>query len=832
MQYANTNQTGATPEEMQIEKFKKEFVKRMEISCATYLPKSTTREKYMALAYAVRDNLMANWIKTRNVYYDSNDKRVHYLSMEFLMGRALGNYIVNLSIEDTVKKAMEDLGFSLENLEDVEWDAGLGNGGLGRLAACFLDSMATMNLPAYGYGIRYEFGMFEQKIVNNKQMEYPDTWLRHGYPFEIQRSEETYFVNFGGRVVTIQDTSDEEDGPRTRHNWIDTEQVLAVPYDIPIPGYATDNVNTLRLWSSRATREFNLKTFDDGDYMGAVDDKNLSETISKVLYPNDNKFIGKQLRFKQQYFMISATIQDILTKFKKRGNPINALPSKVVIQLNDTHPTLAIPELMRILLDIEKLPWDRAWELTTRTFAFTNHTVLPEALEKWNVKMFEEMLPRHMQIVYEINRRFLDEVAARFPGDFARRERMSIIEEGDEKRVRMANLAVVCCFSVNGVAELHTRLIKESIFSDFYEMFPEKFNNKTNGITPRRWLRKANPQLSGLISKSISSKWVKNLDLLRELEKFSKDKAFLDRWMNIKRENKANLGKLIEEKCGVRVHCDALFDVQVKRIHEYKRQLLNVLHCIHYYFQIKDNKNIDFVPRTAIFAGKAAPGYYMAKLIIQLINCVGSVINKDTTIKDKLKIVFLPNYGVTLAEKIIPAADLSEQISTAGLEASGTGNMKFALNGALTIGTLDGANIEIMEEVGSENIFIFGYKDCEIRKMREQGYNPWDVYNSNPNLQRVLNSIRDGFFSANDPGLFKPVFDTLLTWGDHYFHLADFASYIETQEKVSLLYGNKYEWHEKGVLNSARMGKFSSDRVVAEYSRDIWGVKPRPVSIV
>lgn len=829
----NIHNSLSEKDEKFVEDFKKEFVRRMEISVGTYLPKSTDREKFLALAYAIRDRLIADWIKTKNVYYDSNDKKVYYLSMEFLMGRTLGNTVINLEMEKVVNKALTDLGFDMETLEEIEWDAGLGNGGLGRLAACFLDSMATMNLPAYGYGIRYEFGMFEQRIIDNKQVEFPDTWLRHGNPFEMERGEEDCFVNFGGKVVTVEvPGSDENKTPRIKHQWVDYDQVVAVAYDTPVPGFKTENVNTLRLWSSRATREFHLKTFDEGDYVGAVDEKNHSETISKVLYPNDNHTLGKELRFRQQYFMVSASIQDVVRHFKKRGNNIHTLPEKVVIQLNDTHPTLAIPELMRILLDVEHLGWDEAWSIVTKTFAYTNHTLLPEALEKWPVSLFEKILPRHLQIIYEINHRFLEEVAQAYPGDFKKRERMSLIEEGKEKQIRMANLAIAGSFSVNGVAELHSRLLTERVLKDFYDLYPEKFNNKTNGITPRRWLRKANPSLCRLISKTINKPWLKNLDALRELEPCAKDKDFLKRWMTIKRQNKESLAKVIAQECDQKVNIDSIFDVQVKRIHEYKRQLLNVLHCIHMYFQIKDNPNQDFIPRTVIFGGKAAPGYFLAKLIINLINSVGNVVNNDKSIRDQLKVIFIPNYSVSLAQIIIPGSDLSEQISTAGYEASGTGNMKFALNGALTIGTLDGANIEIKEEVGDENIFIFGKTAEEIEKLKTEGYNSQAIYEHCPFLKRILNSIRDGHFSADDPTRFKPIFDSLVNDNDPFFLLSDFHAYIDCQNAVAQLYSAPMAWHEKAILNCVRMGKFSSDRVISEYANEIWNVKPCPISIL
>ena len=822
-------------EKESIEEFKKTFLRRMEVSVGTYLPLSTKREQYMALAFSVRDHLISNWIKTRNIYADTNVKRVYYLSLEFLMGRTLGNSLINLGLEDIAKKALEELGFDLEDLKEVEWDAGLGNGGLGRLAACFLDSMATMNLPAYGYGIHYEFGMFEQKIVDGKQKEHPDTWLRHGYPFEMERPHATHLVNFGGRVLDIDEETSSADGEiskTTRHKWVDHDQIMAAAIDIPVPGYNTDNVNTLRLWSARATREFNLKTFDDGDYIGAVTEKNLSETLSKVLYPNDATYTGRLLRFKQQYFMVSATIQDMVRRFKRVGNDIEMLHQNVVVQLNDTHPTLAIPELMRILIDVEGRSWDAAWDIVTKTFAFTNHTLMPEALERWPVQFFEETIPRHLQIIYQINHKFLEDVSTLYPGDFARRERLSIIEEGEVKKIRMAHLACATCFSVNGVAKLHSKLMTEGIFKDFYEIYPKKFNNKTNGVTPRRWIRHANPKLSEFFSRHVKEGWLTDLGSLKKLEEHIDHPEFVQEWMQIKRQNKELLAKEIKKSCNVSVNIDSIFDVQVKRIHEYKRQLLNLLHCIDHYFEIKDNPHGNYAPRTVIFGGKAAPGYFMAKLIINLINSFGKIVNNDKQVRDLLKIVFIPNYGVSIAERIIPATDLAEHISTAGFEASGTSNMKFAFNGALTIGTLDGANIEIMEEVGPENIFIFGHTAEEIRNMRAQGYDPHDIYMDHPRLKRILDAIRDGYFCADTPDLFKPIFDSLVHNGDHYFLLADYQSLADCQRRIAELYKTPLEWHKKAILNAARLGKFSSDRVINEYAKDIWGIKHCPVDSI
>ncbi len=807
-----------------LESFKQAFKRHMQQTIAHDLDNSTRLDKYQSLAYAVRDKVITKWIATQDSYYRQNPKRVYYFSLEFLMGRALGNAIMNLDIDGVVREALEDLGYSHENLEEIEWDAGLGNGGLGRLAACFLDSMATLELPAYGFGIRYEYGMFKQTMVDNQQKENPDNWLRYGYPWEFIRAEDIEIVQFYGRVHSYFDGKG-----ILKNRWLDTENVVALAYDVPIPGYRTNTVNSLKLWAAASSREFDLESFNVGDYIGAIVDKHQSEILSKVLYPNDTSYQGKELRLKQQYFMVSASLRNILMRLERCGDPFDNLPDKVVIQLNDTHPAIAIPELMRILVDLNNYTWEDAWSITTRTFAYTNHTVLPEALEKWPVSLMEKVLPRHMQIIYEINQRFLDEVNVAFPGDLNRRQRMSFIEEGETKFVRMSFLAIVGSFSVNGVAELHSRLLKNGIFKDFYEMQAGKFNNKTNGVTPRRWLKKANPGLSNLITESIGTNWIKDLSELKKLESFSNDSAFVDAWKQVKINNKRRLCRVIKQLCGIETDPDTLFDVQVKRIHEYKRQLLNLLHVITFYNRIKDGQAENEVPRTVIFAGKAAPGYQRAKEIIHLINLVAGLINRDPTIEGRLKVVFLPNYGVSLAEKIFPGADLSEQISTAGMEASGTGNMKFSLNGALTIGTLDGANIEIMEEVGKDNIFIFGKTEEQISQMRLQGYDPKLYYDQDRELQRVLNQIRDGVFSSSDPNLFCNLFNSLVHQGDHYYNLADYRSYVDCQKAVSDLYKDQEKWHKRAVLNVARMGKFSSDRVIRQYANEIWNVDPCPV---
>ncbi len=804
-----------------IEAFRQSFEQRMALSIA-YDPESSSKlDKFRALAFAVRDELIKKWLKTRKTYQAKDTKRVYYFSLEFLIGRTLGNAIINLDMNKIVAKALESLGYSLEELSEVEADAGLGNGGLGRLAACFLDSMATLELPAYGYGIRYEFGMFKQTVEDMHQRENPDNWLRYGNPWEIARTEYEYKVRFMGRVTNYTDHNG-----HTHNAWVDTETVNAIGFIIPIPGFKTNTVNTLKLWSATSSAEFNLETFNAGDYIGAVIDKSQSESISKVLYPNDNNYEGKELRLKQQYFMVSASLQDILTRMRKNNHEIHELPDKIVIQLNDTHPSIAIVELMRILVDQHDYEWDKAWDITTRVFAYTNHTVLPEALEKWPVYIMEKVLPRHMQIIYKINQKFLDEVAVSFPDDFELISRISIIENGDPQNIRMSHLAIVGSFSVNGVAEIHSQLLKEGIFKDFFQLYPEKFSNKTNGITPRLWLRKTNPRLSDLITEKIGEGWIKDLPQIKAIEFYQNDKEFVSRWLEIKRHNKQNLAKYIQDQCAVKVNPDSIFDIQVKRIHEYKRQLLNIMHVIDMYNKIRSGRITDFSARTVIFGGKAAPGYIMAKDIIFLINSVANVVNHDPKIGDLLKVVFIPNYSVPIAMKIIPAADLSEQISTAGMEASGTGNMKFALNGALTIGTPDGANIEIMEEVKKENIFIFGHTVSEIAKRKNEGYNPHYLYEQNEDLRIILDQIRNGFFFPSNASPFTHIFDSLVHHGDHYFVLADFPLYIERQQEVSEKYLDQSAWHKMAILNVARMGKFSSDRVIRQYAEEIWKVSP------
>jgi len=778
---------------------------------------ATKRDLFYAVSFAVRDQLVGRWIKTQQQYYDADAKRVYYLSMEFLMGRTLSNSLVNLGLIDNCRKAVHDLGADLDQLFEMEYDAGLGNGGLGRLAACFLDSMATLSIPGYGYGIRYDYGIFTQKIQDGYQVESPDNWLRYGNPWELCRSEYLYPVQYYGRVVQYTDSEG-----RLRCEWVDTTEVVAVAHDTPVPGYGNDTVNTLRLWQAKSTRGFDFTYFNHGDYIRAVEDISLTENISRVLYPNDNIFEGKELRLKQEYFLVSATIQDILRRYRKGHAHLDGLPDKVAIQLNDTHPALAIAELMRVLIDKEELSWEKAWGLTCNTFAYTNHTILPEAIERWPLPLLEKVLPRHLQIIFEINNRWLQEVNRHYPGDTNKQRALSLIEEVSPKRVNMAHLSIVGSHKVNGVSALHSELLQQNVFHDFWLIDPNKFTNKTNGITPRRWLKECNPQLSDLISSKVGDGWVTDLDQLHKMKQFVTDTAVQDAFLVAKRANKESLAKVIYAMHEARVNLDSLFDCQVKRIHEYKRQLLNILHVIHLYNHIKDNPQGEFTPRTIIFAGKAAPGYFMAKLIIKLIHSVANVVNHDPDIKDRIRVFFLTNYRVTLAEEIIPAADLSQQISTAGTEASGTGNMKFALNGALTIGTLDGANIEMLQEVGADNFFIFGLKTDDIAQLKMQGYHPWDYYNQHPELKRILDMIGQGYFSGGDTQLFKPIVHSLLEGGDAYYLLADFSSYIAQQQEVSRLFQDKRTWVQKALTNVACMGKFSSDRTIHEYAQEIW----------
>lgn len=780
---------------------------------------ATRNDLYQSLALTVRDRLIERWIMTQQAYYHTDAKRIYYLSAEYLLGRALTNNIINLGLYEETVKAMNELGIDFQGLLEEEAEPGLGNGGLGRLAACFLDSMATLELPAYGYGIRYEFGIFEQAIRGLSQVEKPDAWLKQGNPWELSRPERHYVVRFYGRTNVVKGL----DG-NPIHEWVDTEEVVGFAYDTPVSGFGNNTVNTLRLWAARATKEFDLRYFQDGDYFKAVQEKNISETISKVLYPNDNIFEGQELRLKQQYFFVSCSIQDIIRRYLVTNANFDSFPEKVAIQLNDTHPSLGIAELMRIFLDIYRMPWAKAWDLTTRTFAYTNHTLLSEALEKWPTSMFENLLPRHLEIIYEINHRFTAEVKANHPNDESMVKRVSLVEEGAQKKIRMANLAIVGSHHVNGVAALHTQLLRERELRDFEELFPGRFSNKTNGVTPRRWLAAANRDLANLISSRIGAGWIKDLSEIRGIEPFADDQEFRSRFYAIKHDHKVRLAQISRELTGHRIDPDSIFDVQVKRIHEYKRQLMNILNVIATWIEIKDGIVKDYYPRTFIFGGKAAPAYYMAKLIIRLIAHVGETINRDPETRDYIKVVFLPNYRVTLAERIFPAADVSEQISTAGFEASGTGNMKFALNGALTIGTLDGANIEIKDEVGGENVFIFGLTASEITSLRPM-YNPRAIYSETDLIRRTLDLVKSDFFNPDEPGIFGPIFDSLLS-GDHFMVLADFAAYHDAQLKVEATYEDRDVWVRKAILNVARAGHFSSDRTIREYNRDIWHATP------
>ncbi|TBV81869.1 MAG: glycogen/starch/alpha-glucan phosphorylase [Desulfobulbaceae bacterium] len=782
---------------------------------------ASNREIYKALAYTMRDLLIKRWIWTQKEIYARNRKRVYYLSMEFLIGRSLGNNLINLGLVDKVAAALEKvMGYNLAEVREEEEDAGLGNGGLGRLAACFMDSMATLGLPAYGYGIRYEYGLFNQHLQDGFQVERPDNWLRYGNPWEFDRRT-LYPVKFHGRVHRYQDHNG-----HLRHQWVDTNEVMAMAHDMLVPGFNSDSVINMRLWSAKASRGLDLVSFNLGNYAQAVASAVESETISKVLYPSDDIREGQELRFKQQYFFVAATFQDIIRRYKKKYKNFSEFTAQVAVQLNDTHPAIAIPELMRLLMDKEGLGWEESWKICVSTFAYTNHTLMPEALETWAVDLFHRVLPRHLEIVYEINRRFLAEVASLYPGDNERLRRMSLIEEAGVKRVRMAFLAIIGSHSINGVAKLHSHLQKTRIFKDFYEIYPDRFNNKTNGITQRRWLLKANPGLANLITKNIGGDWVSDLFFLRRLEPLATQRAFQERWLAEKYRNKQQLAALISSTCGVTVDPDSLFDVQIKRIHEYKRQLLNVLHVIVLYQRIIAGRAEDSPPRTVIFAGKAAPSYVRAKLIIKLINSVAETINHDPRVANRLKLVFIPNYGVSLAEKIIPAADVSEQISAAGTEASGTGNMKLALNGALTIGTMDGANIEMSEEIGRENMFIFGMNAQEVEATRRDPSKvPATVYRNNSEIRGALDAMASGYFSRGDTTLFQPIVHTLLSPDDPYLLLQDLEDYIRCQEKVGREFMNKELWARKSILNVARMGKFSTDRTIREYAEEIWGIK-------
>jgi starch phosphorylase len=773
---------------------------------------------YKALALAIRDRLIERWKRTRSTYEREDCKRTFYLSLEFLMGRTLSNAILNLDVSEEVSRAFIDLGVNLDEIRESEPDAGLGNGGLGRLAACFLDSCATLQLPVRGYGLRYEYGMFRQHIANGYQIEDPDHWLRDGNPWELERPEYTQRIQFGGHTEHINGSV----------RWVDTQDVLAVPYDLPVPGYRNGTVNTLRLWKAAATDEFNLDEFNAGSYPEAVEAKNHAEHITMVLYPNDASENGKELRLRQQYFLASASIRDVIREWRDNHSNFDRFAEKNCFQLNDTHPSVSVAELMRQLMDEHGMSWDKAWNITSSTMAYTNHTLLPEALERWPVKLFQCLLPRLLEIIYEVNARFLSDVAQHWPGDTDRLRRMSIIEEGPTPMVRMAYLAIVGSFSVNGVAALHTKLLKKGLFHDFYEFWPKRFNNKTNGVTPRRWLAACNPGLHRLLDETVGNGWISDLPALVKLETYADDLEFQRKWQQVKRENKQRLAELVKIECNVSFDCDAMFDVQVKRIHEYKRQLLNILHVIYLYNRIKAGDTQNWTKRCVLIGGKAAPGYQMAKLIIKLINSVARVVNNDLQAGDLLKVAFLPNYRVTAMEVIAPGTDLSEQVSTAGKEASGTGNMKFMMNGAVTIGTLDGANIEILEEVGKANFFLFGLTSEKVEETRHH-YMPNKIIDQDKDLMCVMQLLESGFFNQFEPGIFDPIIESIRNPYDPWMTAADFRSYIDAQEQVSLAYHDQKLWTRMSIINSAKSGRFSTDRTIQEYNRDIWDLQQMPI---
>ena len=789
----------------------------------------TTQEgRYEALAKTIRDRIVHQWNYSRLTQRQKKAKRVHYLSLEFLMGRAMTNNINNMGMMDEVTKALKDLGYTYEELASVEPDAGLGNGGLGRLAACFLDSMATLDIPAYGYGIRYNYGIFRQLIANGYQFEQPDNWLRFGNPWEIPRSDVRYIVKFGGRVQCIRERG------KDSYKWVDADQVIGMAYDMPIIGYGGKTVNTLRLWSAKAVEDFNFQNFNDGDYTQAVRDKMLAENISQVLYPNDTQYSGKVLRLKQQYFFVACSLADIVRRFKRLKLSFNYFPDYTAIQLNDTHPAIAVAELMRILVDEEDISWDSAWNITCRSMGYTNHTLMPEALEKWPVPMMETILPRHMQIIYEINRRFLRKAVSFFKGPKMEESirAVSIIEESNPKNVRMANLAIIGSHSVNGVAQLHTQLLKDTMFPEFNKIWPEKFQNKTNGITPRRWLLSANPGLSSLITEAIGDKWITETSELAKLKKFADDPAFAEKFAQIKVQNKVRAAQFLRNDCGIIIDPNTVFDVQVKRIHEYKRQLLNAFDIVMIYHRLKSDSNYaaNFPPTTFLFGGKSAPGYVNAKLSIKFINSIADVINSDPQVKDKIHVCFMPDYRVTMAEAIIPATNISEQISTAGLEASGTGNMKFMLNGALTLGTLDGANVEILAEAGEENCYIFGNTESQITSLKNHGYNPWNFINSDEEIKNAVSLIRSGFFNINETHAFDHLFRDIFENGDRFCIFADLRMYDDARSDIFKLYKDDFAtFNRKAIMNVASSAKFSSDRTIREYAKDIWNAVPCPV---
>ena len=811
------------------DELKKRVVDNVKSMFRKTLSAATSEQIYQALAYAIRDIVTDKWMATHDTYHEQDAKIVYYLSMEFLMGRFLGNAVINLSMYDSVKEVISELGIDYNLLEESERDPGLGNGGLGRLAACFLDSLSTLEYPAYGCGIRYHYGIFEQKIEDGYQKEYPDNWLENGDIWGVKRPEYSVEVKFGGNIVAKKQ---EDDSFKFVHE--NYQSVMAIPYDYPIIGYNNNTVNTLRLWDAEAKSKFDLQSFNQGNYYKSVEEQNLAKTLSEVLYPADEFIAGKELRLKQQYFFISATLQRVLSKFAESNSDFSQLPNKVQFQLNDTHPTVAVPELMRILLDEYNLSWDDAWNITRKTCSYTNHTIMSEALEKWPIELFSRILPRMNMIVEEINRRFCALLINRFGDNPEKIRNMAIIADG---QVRMAYLAIVGSHSVNGVAAIHTEILKNQELKDFYEIYPEKFNNKTNGITQRRWLAHCNPKLSSLVSENIGDGWKTDLYQLAKLIPLSDDKSFQDKFMQVKRENKIFLSNYILSTTGISVDPNSIFDVQIKRLHEYKRQLLNIMHVMDLYNQLKINPSLDMQPRTFIFAAKAAASYHRAKLIIKLINSVANVVNNDVTIGGKIKVLFMENYSVSLASKLIPAADLSEQISTAGKEASGTGNMKFMLNGALTIGTLDGANVEILEEVGSENIFIFGMTADEVLNLTEsRSYSPWDIYNMNQSVRGVITQFINGSISPNDSELFRELYEALLNGynnsrPDEYYILKDFDSYKQAQQRVNEAYKERSSWAKSSIINVAKSGKFSSDRTIREYAQEVWNLQSVPIKL-
>jgi starch phosphorylase len=818
----NSSQDKKTPDS-QAEIMKSLILRHLTSTLARYAPSATLRDWWVASSLAVRDAIHERMIASQMVHNAQNTRRIYYFSMEYLMGRLYESNLLATGLTDAVRSALQSLGVNFDEVRETEVDMGLGNGGLGRLAACFLDSLATLDYPALGYGIHYEFGLFQQEIVNGSQVEHPDRWMIFGSPWEVIRADYTQEIKVYGRVINAFD-----DHGNSRPKWVEARTVLGVPHDIPTAGYGTKTVNLLRLWASRSSDDFDLAAFNSGGYVEAVREKAIGETISKVLYPNDKTENGKELRLVQQYFFVSCSMRDIIRRhFRTAGNSWVNFPDKVAIQLNDTHPAISVVELMRILVDEQDMAWDAAWGITTRTLAYTNHTLLPEALEKWGVPLFERVLPRHLQIIFEINLKVLALCEAKWPGDDGKKRACSLIEENGQKMVRMAHLAVVGTHAVNGVAALHTALLRKNLFPEFDALYPGKFQNKTNGITPRRWLLQCNHRLASLVTRTLGDEeWVRDLDRLRELEKYADNVEFRREFMEVKRANKVDLAHIIRAECGITVSPDAIFDAQIKRLHEYKRQHLNLLHILALYRRLIQNPSLEMAPRVFIFAAKAAPGYDVAKNLIRAINVIGVRINSDVRIRDKIKVAFLPNYRVSLAEKIIPAADLSEQISTAGKEASGTGNMKLALNGALTIGTLDGANIEIREEVGDENIFIFGMTVEEVEARRALGYNPWDIHRDDEEVRAVVDWLGSDYWIPGEQGAFGLIHDTLLNGGDPYMVLADFRSYSDCQAKVDAAYRDRDGWGTKAIMNTARVGKFSSDRTIREYAGEIWGLSP------